>query len=150
MQKICTYETYQIPCICLIHKHYRLTPRHFLTLIATSLEESLADKVLQSCHTLKISISNIADLPITTETNSTGPTRQDVIQLNSIKMTTALQSLCTNSSVWASLYQSLPSALIHDLLSKMSDHVKVIGGQIVKFLQVNMHFYIHCLQQLNT
>ena len=73
------------------------------------------------------------------ETNNNGPIRIDVIQRNSIQMTNALQSLLAHCSTWASLYQTLPSALIHDLLSKMSDHVKVIGGQLVKFLQVSLY-----------
>ena len=125
-----------VNCIC-----------HELT--ASSLEESLADKVLQSCHDLKISITNIADLPVTVEPNNNGPTRQVVIHRNSVEMTIALKSLITNCSVWASLYQSLQSALIHDLLSRMSEHVKVIGSQITRFLQVSSYFSCSSKQLLN-
>ena len=108
--------------------------------IASSIKESLADKVLHSCHALKISVSSIADLPVSTETNNNGPTRLDILRLNSIQMVNAFQGLLSHCTTWSSLYQNLQSALIHDLLTRMADHVRVIGGQIVRFLQVCLHF----------
>jgi hypothetical protein len=100
------------------------------------MEESIADKILHSCQSLNASLHQTSNLPVSTETNNNQASRTDLLQLICIQMTNSFHVLLNNTTLWASMYQSLQSALIQDLLQRIGDQVKNMGGHIVRFMQV--------------
>lgn len=102
------------------------------------MEESVADKILHSCYSLRACLNQVADLPVAMETNNNRASRIDLLQLTCIQMTNSFHVLLSNTALWASMYQSLQSALIQDLLRKIGDQVRNMGGHIVRFMQVSL------------
>ena len=109
------------------------------------MEESIADKILHCCQSLNASLNQAANLPVSIETNNNQAGRTEVLQLTCLQLTSSFQILLNNVTVWASMYQTLQSALIQDLLQRITDQVKNMGGQIVRFMQVYISFLLASL-----
>ncbi|XP_060602452.1 kinesin-like protein KIF14 [Ruditapes philippinarum] len=105
------------------------------TIKSSTMEESIADKILHSCQSLNASLHQTSNLPVSRETNNNQASRTDLLQLICIQMTNSFHVLLNNTTLWASMYQSLQSALIQDLLQRIGDQVKNMGGHIVRFMQ---------------
>ncbi|XP_053380298.1 kinesin-like protein KIF14 [Mercenaria mercenaria] len=105
------------------------------TIKSSTMEESVADKILHSCHSLSASLRQVANLPVAIETNNNQASRTDLLQLTCVQITNSFHMLLNNTTLWASMYQTLQSALIQDLLQRIVDQVKNMGSHIVRFLQ---------------
>ncbi|XP_052815174.1 kinesin-like protein KIF14 [Mya arenaria] len=102
---------------------------------SSSLEESIGDQILYSCQTLKLCTSQFLSLPAALETNNNKSSRSDLLQLTCIQLTTAFHRLLGQCHLWTSTHQHLQSAFIHDLLSRLNDQVRGIGGHVIRFMQ---------------
>ncbi|KAL4216665.1 cerebellar granular layer structural organization [Mactra antiquata] len=103
---------------------------------SSSVEESVADKVLHCCYGIRSCLHQAENIPVAMETNNNnGASKADLLQVTCIQMTTNYHLLLNNTTIWTSMFHSLQSALIQDLLSKINDHVKTMGSHIVRFMQ---------------
>ncbi|XP_041368927.1 kinesin-like protein KIF14 isoform X3 [Gigantopelta aegis] len=100
---------------------------------AIHLEESIADKMLASCQTMKIAVTAILDMPPSADDSAR---EQNVcVQSRTIEMLTSLQLLSTLSTLWAAMCCDLDSHMVKNLLQKVVEQVKAIGSHTAMFLQ---------------
>ncbi|XP_052214785.1 kinesin-like protein KIF14 isoform X2 [Dreissena polymorpha] len=105
------------------------------SLKASSRDEGIMDQILHSCHTIKICTVQFLTLPASLETNNNKTSRTDVLQSTCIQMTVAFHQLLTLCNLLTCTLRHLHSALIHDLLSKVTDQVRVMGTHVARFMQ---------------
>ncbi|KAK3605864.1 hypothetical protein CHS0354_017768 [Potamilus streckersoni] len=104
------------------------------------LAESIADKVLIATETLWKAVLYLKEKMGTTEDNNNmkdklDPVKYSTVQMYSVQMITCLNCLANHSVAWSAMYRSLNSTLIRDLIHRMTEQIRSMGGQLVHFLQ---------------
>ncbi|KAK3088274.1 hypothetical protein FSP39_016918 [Pinctada imbricata] len=102
-------------------------------------EESVADKIAHSCNSIKQSVLSICDLMNNLHNNSISESSpsEDSLTILGQDLVSSLNNLTSNCAVWYSvcLREQRQSTVIDDLTHKLKDQARLMGNQIVLFLQ---------------
>ncbi|XP_046376200.2 kinesin-like protein KIF14 [Haliotis rufescens] len=103
----------------------RITDRHS----GTALQESFADKILCSCHDLRLSVLAIVD--------STGGPDDELHsqERHLLQLAVCLQQLSTGCSLWAQLYEGCESSNLTELLQQLVSQLRTVSGHVAMFIQ---------------